>query len=124
MPFIRAGHGCIRVTKNNIDYMALIGGNDGPNAYNDILYYNIAQKLWETTPISLPVPMAEVKAAISLKLDTDGCNLVILFNYPKCRLYICEGNYNWKWFDTKGMFYEWNKFAIVGANGLLPCGID
>jgi len=105
--------------------MVLIGGANGGSTFKDVLYYNIDQKLYETPLNILPVEMGEVKAVIFFQLDSYGCKLVILMRYPANRLYICDGNYKWKWFDTKGIFDDqWTKFAVVGANELLPCGID
>jgi len=119
----RATHGCGQVTMNNIDYMILIGGTDGNNLFSDIIYFNIAQKLWEMT-VQIPNPIGEVKGVISLQLDSNGCNLMILYLYPKQALYFCVGDYEWIFSDTAGMFDQSNKFAIVGANELLPCGIE
>jgi len=105
--------------------MVLIGGADSFRSFTDIIYYNIDQKLYETPLNILPVGIGEIKAVISFQLDSFGCKLVILCRYPKNQLYICDGNYKWKWFDTKGIVDDqWNKFAVVGANELLPCGID
>ncbi len=68
--------------------------------------------------------MANVKGLIALKLDKDGCDLMIMYSFPEHRLFVCEGNYTWNWIDTTGINDHWIKFAIVGANGLQPCGIE
>ncbi len=124
MPSKRTSHGCGRVTKNNTDYMILLGGTDGNVVNKDILYYNISQKLWETTNLNLPEGMAEIKGVISFQLDTNGCKIMILGRWPVNKLYICDGNYAWKWLNATRTYDQWNKFAVVGANELLPCGID
>jgi hypothetical protein len=36
----------------------------------------------------------------------------------------CVGDYQWIVSSTSGMFDLASKFAVVGANELLPCGID
>jgi hypothetical protein len=123
MPIKRATHGCSRVTNNNIDYMIVLGGTNYYSIYNDILYYNIVQKKWENT-ILLPERMASIQAVISTKLDSEGCDMMILYNWPVYKLYICRGHYDWLSVDTTGLYDQYNQFAIVGANELLPCGID
>jgi len=104
--------------------MILLGGTDGNVVNKDILYYDISQKLWETTTLNLPEGMAEIKGVISLQLDTNGCKIMILGRWSVNKLYICDGNYAWKWRNVTGTYDQWNKFAIVGVNELLPCGID
>ena len=111
---------------HNTDYMIVLGGSDGYVSFTDILFYNIDARLWETYPsrIFLPEPMADVQAVIALKLDTEGCNLMILFHWPVQKLYVCTGNYTWNWIGTTGKNDLTTKFITVGSNELLPCGIQ
>jgi hypothetical protein len=110
---------------NNTDYLVVLGGGNGPTIFNDIVFYNLATKNWETFPtkIQLPEPMAYVQAVVALKLDNDGCKLMILFSWPIKKLYVCQGNYNWKWIDATGKNQQNQKFVTIGANEMLPCGI-
>jgi hypothetical protein len=81
MPSKRATHGCGKITINNIDYMIVIGGTDGYSIYSDILYYNIDKKLWGMT-VQMPRQIADIIGVISMQLDSNGCNLMILSKYP------------------------------------------
>ena len=109
---------------NEINYLALIGGGNSYKVFNDIIFYNLATRVWETYQIYLPQPMANIQAVAALQLDNQGCNMMILFNYPQRRLYVCQGNYNWNWIDTTGVNQQNQKFVTVGANELLPCEIE
>ena len=124
LPGVRAAHGCTRVTMNNTDYLIVFGGTSNA-ILSDIIFFNIANRAWEMYPekIHLPVPMTDVQASIALQLDYHGCNLMILSNWPSKKLYVCEGNYNWKSIDTTGKNNLNVKFVTVGANEMQPCGI-
>ncbi len=124
MPIIRGGHGCDRITVAKTDYMVILGGGSYTDIYSDILFYNIEQKAWNPTSISLPRAMAAVQGVVVLQLDRQGCNAMVLFQYPQRRLYICEGNYSWKWMDTTGKNEEFLKYVPVGSHELLPCGME
>ena len=102
MPAIRVSHGCARIKIGSIDYMALLGGGDVNGQFSDIIFNNIERNVWETylTTIYLPEIMANVKGVIALQLDKEGCQLMIMFGWPVHKLYVCEGNYTWKWIDT------------------------
>ena len=125
LPGVRGAHGCTRVTMNSTEYLIVFGGSDGIAAKSDIIFYNIANRGWEMYPnkIRLPEQILNVQASIALQLDVHGCNLMILSNWPSKKLYVCEGNYNWKWIDTTGKNDLEMKYVTVGANELLPCGI-
>ena len=66
--------------------------------------------------------MAKIQALIAFKLDNQGCELMLMSGSNK-RLYVFEGNYNWKWIDTTGKNDLDMKYVTVGANELLRCGI-
>jgi hypothetical protein len=123
MPITRAAHGCSLVTNNNIDYMIILGGASYYAIRSDIIYFNIVQKKWENS-IPLPEQMADIKAIISLQLDSEVCNMMVLYSFPAYKIYICRGSYNWLSVDITGMGEMRGGFTIVGANELLPCGID
>ncbi len=122
MKSVRGGHGCDRIKKANSDYIFVLGGGSYTDLYSDISFYNIEQKSWSTTTINLPGALAAIHGAIALQLDSQECNAMILSQYPQHRLYICEGNYNWKWIDTSGNVADLTRFVTVGTNNLLPCG--
>jgi hypothetical protein len=124
MPSVRFSHGCAQV--GNTDYIIVMGGHNGNTLLTDVLFYNIAARLWESYPsrIFLPEQMANVQAVVALQLDTEGCNMMILHHWPLQKLQVCTGNYTWKWIGTSGKNDLQTKFAIVGSNELLPCGIQ
>jgi hypothetical protein len=126
LPGPRGSPGCTRVTMNKMDYLVVMGGGDDRNVFTDVIFFNLASRVWETYPtkIKLPEPMTQLQAVVALQLDNQGCNMMILFNYPQNKLYVCQGNYNWNWFDTTGINHQNQKFITVGANELLPCGIE
>ena len=111
---------------HNTDYIAILGGSDGNEDYLNIQFFNIAQKLWETsiTTKNLPSVMSEVKGVIGSRLDPDGCELMVLFGWPSQSLYVCTGNYTWKWIDATGRLDQEIRYVAVGANELLPCGAE
>ncbi len=56
-----------------MDYLVVMGGRSGGvgNLFQDILFYNLATRNWETYPtkIHLPEPMANIQAVVALQLD-------------------------------------------------------
>ena len=110
----------------NTDYMAVFGGQDLYSQFSDILFYNIDRKIWESFPtkMKLPAAIADVQETVVLKLDTTGCEMMLLENYPGTRLHICTGDYSWTWLETAGKNSLYMKYVTVGTNELLPCGIE
>jgi hypothetical protein len=123
---VQGTHGCARVTVNGSDYLVVMGGVDGISMFSDINFYNIAKKVWEvySSKIYLPTMVGRVQATIALQLDYLGCNMMILYFWPFPRLHVCEGNYNWRWIDATGKNDLNINYATVGANELLPCGVN
>ncbi len=121
MKRVRGGHGCDRIKMANTDYMVILGGGS-TSIYSDISFYNLEQQTWNPNTIALPGELGAILGVIALQLDSQECNVMILTQYPQQRLYICEGNYNWKWIDTSGKTDDLIRFIPVGTNDLLPCG--
>ncbi len=123
----RGSHGCSRVTMKNTDYVIVFGGYEstiGP--MSTIHFLNLATKKWETYPdkIFLPQQISNIHGSIVLRLDEQGCQMMIVAFYPNQRLFICEGNYQWQVMDLTGKIAPLRKMVTVGANELMPCGIS
>ncbi len=78
---------------HNTDYFAMFGGGDGMVNFLDVQFYNIAQKQWDTNApkIYMPSSMADIRGVIGSRMDSDGCDMMILFGWPSQSLYVCTG---------------------------------
>jgi hypothetical protein len=122
----RGSHGCSRLTIKNTDYVIVFGGYESTiGMMSTIHFLNLATKKWETYPnkIFLPEQMSNIHGSIVLRLDEQGCQMMIAAFYPNQRLFICEGNYQWHVMDLTGKVAPLRKMVTVGANELMPCGI-
>ncbi len=121
MPQPRATLGCTLIKKNKVNYLAILGGKNSYGDLDDISFYDIDRGIWVTNKftIKLPQPMSDIHGVIGSRMDIQGCDVMILL---ASRLYVCTGNYNWKWIDITGKINEYSRSVKVGANELLPCG--
>ena len=124
MLFKRGSHGCNRVTTNNTEYIIIFGGYDNIDIMASVHFLNLATRKWETYPnnIFLPQKIASVHGSIVMRLDTTGCEMMIISAYPTSKVFICKDNYQWTILDYTGKLVG-GKMVTIGANELMPCGI-
>jgi len=79
MPNSLGYHGCAITTINNMDYLAIIGGQNSSLILKSIYMLNLATKQWETyTRIILPLPISQIIGNIVLQLDQQGDKAITL----------------------------------------------
>ena len=121
----RASHGCGRTTMKDSDYLMVLGGLNGDSPTDIIHFFNLEKRVWESFPsqFALPWMMDVIIGVLNLRLDENGCEMMIASSDPTPMLFVCTGNFQWKTFDLTGTLEAGLQMVVVGANELLPCGI-
>ena len=114
----RTDHACALITRNNRDYIMVLGGTYGPNSVT-IEFYDLTLRpnSWETLPgITMPVITGSpIMIGGMFNIFDKGICEAFVISYAGIR-YVCSGNYTWSKGTVPNFDSSKTQLSVVDAN--------